>query len=332
MAADPLPELVTVTVFMERLRVSAARTEVFRVHPISFEEAVDVALNAEYNFRSARPGWSAGSASSSSGGFKLVESSPQYRDDVLTIGESAETALLTFLKQHYIAARGAQNILKSLHKLHKDGSLNQYILRYQQLQASVNASAIERPRVLPLSLKSAPKHTELRLHAIDQVHQEHRQLLQGVQVVLHCYIKKKYKLRISDEAIRPLRLTMNTTVASAALLPEAIDVICDSLTERNSRRTCLKDVREWLVEPPPAEPEDAATEGEQKHYVRKLLNWKRQNRETFYLVNWEPTREPRHHLHASVVAAFETERRLLVRKKFFEDEAVEDDTLNETEA
>ncbi|ETO99493.1 hypothetical protein F441_23092 [Phytophthora nicotianae CJ01A1] len=66
-AADPLPELVTVTVFMECLRVSAVRTEVFRVHPTSFEEAVDVALNAEHNFRSARPGWSAGSASSSSG-------------------------------------------------------------------------------------------------------------------------------------------------------------------------------------------------------------------------------------------------------------------------
>ncbi|ETI35350.1 hypothetical protein F443_18307 [Phytophthora nicotianae P1569] len=67
MAADPLPELVTVTVFMEGLRVSAARTEVFRVYPTSLEEAVDVALNAEHNLRSARPGWSAGSASSSSG-------------------------------------------------------------------------------------------------------------------------------------------------------------------------------------------------------------------------------------------------------------------------
>ncbi|ETL31800.1 hypothetical protein L916_15479, partial [Phytophthora nicotianae] len=188
---------------------------------------------------------------------------------------SAETALLTFLKQHYIAARGAQYILKSLHKLHKDGSLNQYILRYQQLQASGHI------------LDPAPPHTTNVFELVS---------------------------------------------TSAALLPEAIDVICDSLTERNTRRTCLKDVREWRVEPPPAEPEDAATEGEQKHYVRKLLNWKRQNRETFYLVNWGPTREPRHHLHASVVAAFETERRLLVRKKFFEDEAVEDDTLNETEA
>ncbi|KAG3066804.1 hypothetical protein PI124_g16260 [Phytophthora idaei] len=66
-AADPLPEAVTLTVFMEGLRTNAARTEVFRVHPSSFEKAVSVAWNAEHNFRSARPGWYARSAGSSSG-------------------------------------------------------------------------------------------------------------------------------------------------------------------------------------------------------------------------------------------------------------------------
>jgi hypothetical protein len=35
MTADPLPEVVTVTVFMEGLRTGVARTEVFRVHPTS---------------------------------------------------------------------------------------------------------------------------------------------------------------------------------------------------------------------------------------------------------------------------------------------------------
>jgi hypothetical protein len=65
MAADPLPEVVTVTVFMEGLRTGVARTEVFCVHPASFEEAVNVALNAEFNFTSARLGWTASQASSS---------------------------------------------------------------------------------------------------------------------------------------------------------------------------------------------------------------------------------------------------------------------------
>jgi retrotransposon gag protein len=67
MASSPLPEEVTVTVFMEGLRTGTARTEVFRVHPTSFEEAVKVALNAEHNFKSARLGLSATGASSSSG-------------------------------------------------------------------------------------------------------------------------------------------------------------------------------------------------------------------------------------------------------------------------
>ncbi|KAG2897757.1 hypothetical protein PC118_g23446 [Phytophthora cactorum] len=83
-AADPLPEAVTLTVFMEGLRTSAARTEVFRVHPSSFEEAVSVALNAEHNFRSARSGWYAGSAGSSSG--------PELMD--LSYAEDEEAELL----------------------------------------------------------------------------------------------------------------------------------------------------------------------------------------------------------------------------------------------
>ncbi|CAH0522641.1 unnamed protein product [Peronospora belbahrii] len=50
MVIDPMPEAVTVTVFMEGLRVGVARTEVFQVNPSSFEEAVGVAWNAETNF------------------------------------------------------------------------------------------------------------------------------------------------------------------------------------------------------------------------------------------------------------------------------------------
>ncbi|GMF82090.1 unnamed protein product [Phytophthora fragariaefolia] len=67
MAVDPLPEAVTVTVFMEGLRTGVSRTEVFRTHPTSFEEAVNVALNAEFNFKSSRLGWNASYANPSSG-------------------------------------------------------------------------------------------------------------------------------------------------------------------------------------------------------------------------------------------------------------------------
>ncbi|KAK1936741.1 hypothetical protein P3T76_010176 [Phytophthora citrophthora] len=56
MAADPLPEVVAVTVFMEGLRAGVARTEAFRQNPRSFEDAVSVALNAEHNFKLSRVG------------------------------------------------------------------------------------------------------------------------------------------------------------------------------------------------------------------------------------------------------------------------------------
>ena len=56
MQLDPLLEMVLVTIFMEGLRTGLARAEIMWVHPTSFDEAVDVALNAEFNFKAARFG------------------------------------------------------------------------------------------------------------------------------------------------------------------------------------------------------------------------------------------------------------------------------------
>ena len=65
MQLEPLAEAVQVTIYMEGLRAGVARMEVFRVHPQTFEEAVDVALNAEFNFKAARYGTHGYSQSSS---------------------------------------------------------------------------------------------------------------------------------------------------------------------------------------------------------------------------------------------------------------------------
>ena len=56
MLLGPLPEEVRVATFTEGLRTGVARAEVFRVHPSTFEEAVDITLNAEYNSKAARYG------------------------------------------------------------------------------------------------------------------------------------------------------------------------------------------------------------------------------------------------------------------------------------
>ena len=47
MQSDPLPETVYVTIFMEGLRTGVARTEVFQVHPHTFEEKVSIALKPD---------------------------------------------------------------------------------------------------------------------------------------------------------------------------------------------------------------------------------------------------------------------------------------------
>ncbi|GMF16591.1 unnamed protein product [Phytophthora fragariaefolia] len=84
MTVDRLPEAVTVTVFMEGLRTGVTRTEVFRTRPTSFEEAMNVALNAEFNFKSSRLGWNASYANPLSG--------PEPTD--LSYAEDGEAELL----------------------------------------------------------------------------------------------------------------------------------------------------------------------------------------------------------------------------------------------
>ncbi|KAE9055703.1 hypothetical protein PF010_g32052 [Phytophthora fragariae] len=69
---------------------------------------------------------------------------------------------------------------------------------------------------------------------------------------------------------------MNTTVASASLLPEAIQVIIAALAETKKRRVGLEDVREWLAAPAPVDDEDSREEewsaddnlkGDPVHYI-----------------------------------------------------------------
>ena len=54
MHQDPVQEAIVVTIFMGGLNEGVARTELFRSHPATFEEAVAIALRAEFDFKSAR--------------------------------------------------------------------------------------------------------------------------------------------------------------------------------------------------------------------------------------------------------------------------------------
>ena len=48
MQLGSLPKEVHVTIFMKRICTGVARTDIFRVHPLTFEEAAEVALNADF--------------------------------------------------------------------------------------------------------------------------------------------------------------------------------------------------------------------------------------------------------------------------------------------
>ena len=56
MQLNPLAEEVKVTILMKGFRSGFAKTEAFRGHPSTSEEAVDVAVNAEFNGKADRYG------------------------------------------------------------------------------------------------------------------------------------------------------------------------------------------------------------------------------------------------------------------------------------
>ncbi|POM62296.1 Gag protein [Phytophthora palmivora] len=54
LVGNPLPEHIQMTVFMDSLKVGPSRTQLFRVHANTTEEAIWIALQEEYNRRQAR--------------------------------------------------------------------------------------------------------------------------------------------------------------------------------------------------------------------------------------------------------------------------------------
>ncbi|POM66744.1 Gag protein [Phytophthora palmivora] len=51
LVGNPLPEHIKVTVFMDGLKVGPSRTQLFRVHANTMEEAIQIALREEYSHR-----------------------------------------------------------------------------------------------------------------------------------------------------------------------------------------------------------------------------------------------------------------------------------------
>ena len=96
MHLDPLPEMVLVTMFMEGLRTGMVQTKVFRVHLNSFEAAVDIVLNAEFNFKAARFGTHGYNPNSANSFSSFNRSDPMD----LSLAETDKEADLQAVEQH----------------------------------------------------------------------------------------------------------------------------------------------------------------------------------------------------------------------------------------
>ncbi|OWZ11237.1 hypothetical protein PHMEG_00015769 [Phytophthora megakarya] len=248
--------------------------------------------------------------------FHLDEKAPRYRGNVLEIGKAADEELLSFLRKHSITARGAQNVLKFMRKLHKARHPIDNIRQQLQVSRSIVDPAPARtnniiifPSITPLKpSKNAICPTK------------------GFKT-LYIAASNEHKIHISDKAIRYLRLTMNTIVADAGLLPDSIHVFVTAFAERKNRRAALTDVREWLIEPASAEDEGAEDEylqDEKRHEVRKMWNWKRL-KGTVRPKNLERT--------LTALSSLPLRRNVVLSfyKKIFEDEAVENNAFNDSE-
>lgn len=69
-------------------------------------------------------------------GYHLDESSPSYRDEVMSIGILLEGRVQSFLQTRGLNCRGSSSVLKCMRKLHKQGALNTAICRFDGLCAA----------------------------------------------------------------------------------------------------------------------------------------------------------------------------------------------------
>ncbi|OWZ15405.1 hypothetical protein PHMEG_00010956 [Phytophthora megakarya] len=142
------------------------------------------------------------------------------------------------------------------------------------------------------------------------------------------------KLRILDASIRALRNSMIQTNGTRDRVPEALRAIFVSLKDKCEAKSKkikrglieLDDLQEWLIPPTNgAVGQVCGTYG-----VRRLLQRVVMGNKPHYLVDWEPTLEPRENIAKELVTQFNRDRHELVRSTFIDDEAVEDNTFTAT--
>ena len=146
--------------------------------------------------------------------------------------------------------------------------------------------------------------------------------------------KSVRKVRLHDEIFRKMRSSLLLGASSKTQLEEALTVIIDAIAKKVETGSGVVTVRYADVEAL-VFPDENNTEGEQEWNadkdlaaapmwgVRRILDRFKRDGKTYYLVDWQPTEEPREHIPINLIPAFNRERRALVRRTYIEDEAEE---------
>ncbi|OWZ11434.1 hypothetical protein PHMEG_00015548 [Phytophthora megakarya] len=142
---------------------------------------------------------------------------------------------------------------------------------------------------------------------------------------------KAAKLRILDASIRALRnLTIQTIGTRDRILTQIFVSLKDKCKARSKKKKRelveLDDIHESLI------PLTNGAVGQVRgtYGVRRLLQRVVMGNKPHYLVDWEPTLEPREKITKELVKQFNRDHHELVRSTFIDDEAVEDHTFTAT--
>lgn len=151
------------------------------------------------------------------------------------------------------------------------------------------------------------------------------------------------RIRVDDEVFRKLRKTTVANSDTPEHILEALTLIMREIAANTTtRRVRYSDVASIIrarltAADESAEVVDPGTSDESEvewvadgdlheeptFQVRRILDRIRRDGVTYYVVDWEPTLEPRSNIPLNLIAAFERERRALVQRTFIDDQAVE---------
>lgn len=131
----------------------------------------------------------------------------------------------------------------------------------------------------------------------------------GVRKVRREHLDQFLGVGVSNREREPSSSSANTSVNASAATPAT--ATADSSTTHDDD----DGEAEWAP--------TGSLEGQPLWDIRRILDTYKQDGNTYYIVDWQPTHEPACNIPHAVIARFKRQRRALVRRTYIESEAAE---------